>query len=65
MCHRVVCRTCGKPTWAGCGQHIEEVLHDVPVALGILLRHFLEQALLPLAVQYAVVVPHVLGQGLI
>ena len=32
MCHRVVCRTCGKPTWAGCGQHIEEVLHDVPPA---------------------------------
>ncbi|WP_074015267.1 hypothetical protein [Actinomyces polynesiensis] len=30
MCRRVTCRTCGKPTWAGCGQHIEEALADVP-----------------------------------
>lgn len=23
MCRAVVCRKCGKPTWAGCGQHVE------------------------------------------
>jgi hypothetical protein len=30
MCRRVTCRTCGKPTFAGCGRHVEEVLGDVP-----------------------------------
>ena len=30
MCQRVRCRTCGRPTWAGCGQHIEQILGDVP-----------------------------------
>jgi hypothetical protein len=29
MCLRRVCRSCGKPTWVGCGRHIEEVLADV------------------------------------
>ena len=28
MCRRV---TCGKPSWAGCGMHIEQALKDVPV----------------------------------
>ena len=32
MCSRVTCKTCGKPTYAGCGQHIEQVLGDVPKA---------------------------------
>lgn len=32
MCSRVTCRTCGKPTYSGCGQHIEQVLGDVPKA---------------------------------
>ncbi len=32
MCARVECRTCGKPTFAGCGAHIEQVLGDVPRA---------------------------------
>lgn len=31
MCKKVICDTCGKPTWAGCGEHIEEALVDVPV----------------------------------
>jgi hypothetical protein len=31
MCRRVTCDTCGKPTYAGCGEHIEQVLGDVPV----------------------------------
>ncbi len=30
MCRRVQCETCGKPTYAGCGQHIEQVLAGVP-----------------------------------
>jgi hypothetical protein len=32
MCRRVQCETCGKPTYAGCGMHIEQVLGDVPPA---------------------------------
>lgn len=30
MCHRVFCRKCNKPSWAGCGAHVEAVLGDVP-----------------------------------
>ncbi|OUS43907.1 hypothetical protein BE221DRAFT_207201 [Ostreococcus tauri] len=30
MCRRVRCESCGKPTWAGCGNHIEEALAGVP-----------------------------------
>ena len=30
MCRRVECDNCGKPTYAGCGKHIEQVLGDVP-----------------------------------
>ncbi len=30
MCARVECRRCGKPTFAGCGAHVEQVLGDVP-----------------------------------
>lgn len=29
MCRRVTCTTCGKPTYAGCGMHIEQVLGNV------------------------------------
>lgn len=32
MCQKVTCRTCGKATWAGCGQHIEQALAGVPRA---------------------------------
>lgn len=32
MCARVTCRECGKPTWSGCGEHIEEALAGVPEA---------------------------------
>lgn len=31
MCRRVTCSECEKPTYAGCGMHIEQVLGDVPV----------------------------------
>ena len=30
MCRRVSCETCGKPTFAGCGRHVDQVLGDVP-----------------------------------
>ena len=30
MCAPVTCHTCGKTTWAGCGQHIEQALAGVP-----------------------------------
>jgi len=30
MCRAVTCSRCGKPTWKGCGQHVEMVLGDVP-----------------------------------
>ncbi|MEZ4362471.1 MAG: hypothetical protein R3B48_19935 [Kofleriaceae bacterium] len=32
MCRRVTCGSCGQPTYAGCGAHIEQVLGDVPVS---------------------------------
>ncbi|MDX2093305.1 MAG: hypothetical protein SFX73_36010 [Kofleriaceae bacterium] len=32
MCRRIVCPTCKKPTYAGCGLHIEAVLGDVKPA---------------------------------
>lgn len=30
MCQRVQCPSCGKPSYAGCGRHVEQVLGDVP-----------------------------------
>ena len=30
MCRGVRCSKGGKPTFAGCGMHVEEVLGDVP-----------------------------------
>jgi hypothetical protein len=30
MCQRVNCERCGKPTWTGCGKHVEEALAGVP-----------------------------------
>ncbi len=30
MCRRVQCMVCQRPTYAGCGAHIEQVLGDVP-----------------------------------
>ena len=32
MSRRVECSKCGRPTYAGCGMHIEQVLGDVPSA---------------------------------
>lgn len=30
MCRKVQCQTCKKPTWAGCGLHVETALAGVP-----------------------------------
>lgn len=30
MCYPVRCAVCGKTGWAGCGQHIDSVMADVP-----------------------------------
>jgi hypothetical protein len=30
MCRQVTCSDCGKPTWAGCGAHVEQVLGHIP-----------------------------------
>lgn len=30
MCRQVTCRVCKKATWAGCGQHQNEVLRGIP-----------------------------------
>lgn len=32
MCYPVNCETCGKTTWNGCGQHVDEVRRAVPAA---------------------------------
>ena len=30
MCRQVTCRRCGNATWAGCGQHVDQVMRGVP-----------------------------------
>ena len=30
MCRAVRCKTCGNTTWAGCGQHVNQVKASVP-----------------------------------
>jgi hypothetical protein len=32
MCRAVTCKSCGLTTWAGCGQHVDEVMRAVPRA---------------------------------
>jgi hypothetical protein len=32
MCRRIECARCGRPTYSGCGAHVEQVLGDVPAA---------------------------------
>ena len=31
MCSPIRCDTCSKIGWAGCGQHVDEVMADIPV----------------------------------
>ncbi|MDX5318174.1 MAG: hypothetical protein LPK38_02250 [Actinomycetes bacterium] len=30
MCSRITCNQCGKATWTGCGQHVDQALAGVP-----------------------------------
>ncbi|MFF3065305.1 hypothetical protein ACFVQ3_12160 [Oerskovia sp. NPDC057915] len=30
MCRAVTCKKCGKTTWAGCGQHVDDVMRGIP-----------------------------------
>ena len=30
MCSPATCRRCGKTTWSGCGQHVDQVMRSVP-----------------------------------
>jgi hypothetical protein len=30
MCQKVTCRKCGKASWSGCGQHVNEVMRGIP-----------------------------------
>lgn len=32
MCRPTACKTCGKTTWAGCGQHVAQVKSMVPAS---------------------------------
>ncbi|ORB65981.1 hypothetical protein [Mycolicibacterium tusciae] len=32
MCYPEKCPRCGKTGWAGCGQHVDEVMRSVPAA---------------------------------
>jgi hypothetical protein len=32
MCRGATCKKCGKATWKGCGNHIEDVLAGVPTS---------------------------------
>ena len=32
MCRAVSCKKCGKTTWAGCSEHVDQVLSRVPRA---------------------------------
>ena len=30
MCYEVTCKKCGKATWKGCGQHVDQVMRGIP-----------------------------------
>jgi hypothetical protein len=30
MCRAATCPACSKTTWAGCGQHVDQVMRNVP-----------------------------------
>ena len=32
MCRSATCKKCNKTTWAGCGQHVDQVMRGVPRA---------------------------------
>jgi hypothetical protein len=32
MCYPVRCQRCGKTGWAGCGEHVDSVMRQVPAS---------------------------------
>jgi len=32
MCSAATCHICGKITWTGCGQHVDQVMRGIPEA---------------------------------
>lgn len=32
MCRAVTCKKCGKAAWAGCGQHVKQVMAGIPAS---------------------------------
>ncbi|UJR10629.1 hypothetical protein I4U23_014826 [Adineta vaga] len=32
MCVKISCNQCGLTTWKGCGQHVAQVLRNVPIS---------------------------------
>lgn len=32
MCQKVTCRKCGKATWRGCGNHVDQVMRGIPAS---------------------------------
>ena len=32
MCSKVTCRKCGKASWSGCGQHVDQVMRGIAKA---------------------------------
>jgi hypothetical protein len=30
MCQRTTCRKCGKASWRGCGNHVDQVMRGIP-----------------------------------
>lgn len=32
MCRTTTCNRCKKTTWAGCGQHVDQVMRGVPAS---------------------------------
>lgn len=32
MCRAVKCRSCNKTTWAGCGNHVDDVMRHIPAS---------------------------------
>lgn len=30
MCYEKTCKKCGKASWGGCGQHVDQVMRGIP-----------------------------------
>jgi hypothetical protein len=47
MCRRIRCEKCQKPTYAGCGKHVEQVLRDIAPAERCLCRELAAKTAAP------------------